>query len=334
MEIIQIYDSYTRVRIAIIFLISIAVSFASCSVRDQEDGNGHTQGTLNKSSNDQIFTEEQRKHLIALPSTFFFESESGLAICRAIEDKDMMALNDLIASGVDLNRQEKGGITVLFWAFMKNNLDAFKMFLDHGANPDLSLNFDESLRHAFTGKADPNPKRPYGTSFSYWNESVIYSIVTKWPSRHEFLEPALKASRDPSHSDVTGGTLYHRCAVFYADPRLIEILLKYPIDLNVQNVSGETACAYLLRNGKHAACLQLLKHGADPSICDKEGKNLQAILNIELAAISRQAQTTPLSPAPAAPDSNGGVWPEGTLGYGLGRGRLDEIQDWLAKNKK
>ena len=75
-------------------------------------------------------------------------------------------------------------------------------------------------------------------------------------------------------------------AIFHAikkeDGRIIELLLKYNVDLNIENQDGETPLLFLLRGGyfvknrKGAICVmkKLLKNGADPNILGPDGNSV------------------------------------------------------------
>ncbi len=226
------------------------------------------------------------RRLIARPRSFFFEDTKNLEICKAIEDHDLDSLKKLTKPGIDLNKQEKGGITVLYWAFMQDNPEAFEWLLEQGANPDLKLSIDETLTDAFVGAlilADPRPPSyAYGREdFYYFNESVLFAIVSRYPMRQKFLEPALKFTCDPNQRDGNGGTLLLRFANFgMPTEEAIELLLKYGVDINATDKYGSTALMYYLIRPK--LCLFLLEKGADPFVKDKVGNDLLSYIGHDL----------------------------------------------------
>lgn len=226
------------------------------------------------------------RRLIARPRSFFFEDTKNLEICKAIEDHDLDSLKKLTKPGIDLNKQEKGGITVLYWAFMQDNPEAFEWLLEQGANPDLKLSIDETLTHAFVGAlilAEPRPPSyAYGREdFYYFNESVLFAIVSRYPIRQKFLESALKYTRDPNQRDGNGGTLLHRFSIFVGGTEeAFELLLKYGVDINATNKYGSTAVMEFY--GFPTLCLFLLNRGADPTIKDHAGRDLRSFVDANL----------------------------------------------------
>ena len=240
----------------------------------------------------------QFRRLIARPRYFFFEDAKNLEICKAIEDHDLDSLKKLTKPGVDLNKQEKGGITVLYWAFMQDNPEAFEWLLEQGANPDLKLSYDKTLYPAFVGGFIVGKLRPptYASgreSFYYSNESVLFAIVSRYGIRQKFLEPALKFTRDPNQrDDGTGGTLLHYFTYFHtATEEGIELLLKYGVDINATDKHGSTAL--LLFEGSPKFRLFLLEKGADPFVKDERGVDL---LSIIVSDLKRDPKNNPYIP--------------------------------------
>ena len=83
-----------------------------------------------------------------LVPSLYFSAEKDIEVCQAISDNNLKRLRDLLTDIPDINSTGKDGVTFLFWAWMVNNLDAFKILLDVGADPDATVKtrFDSTWR--------------------------------------------------------------------------------------------------------------------------------------------------------------------------------------------
>ena len=69
----------------------------------------------------------------------YFADPLVIALCRAIEAKDLAEMERLVKDGADINARGKDGMTPLLWAFPDNQLPRFKWLLEHGANPNVPV---------------------------------------------------------------------------------------------------------------------------------------------------------------------------------------------------
>jgi ankyrin repeat protein len=81
----------------------------------------------------------------------FFDDPQVIALCRAIEAKDLQEIDRLIAAGADANALGKDNMTPLLWAFAdlfkEKNLAVFIKILEAGADPNVQItsNFGVNL---------------------------------------------------------------------------------------------------------------------------------------------------------------------------------------------
>lgn len=207
----------------------------------------------------------------------FFTSANELRICEAVSAGDIEELTSLVKSGAELNTPGKYGVTVLFWAFFEEDMLAFKVLLEHGADPDLRLNdeFDEAQL-----KADLAP-----------GDSVLFTSLRYFKPR--FCLAALEHSRDANQSDRHGQNLLY---VFLqpgsGGQENLKALLDAGIDLNAQGKYGSTPCHRALRLANPGLCIQLLQAGADPSIQNDEGHDLADSLERLLANLANVGKSS------------------------------------------
>ncbi|MDR3110936.1 MAG: ankyrin repeat domain-containing protein [Planctomycetaceae bacterium] len=58
----------------------------------------------------------------------YFDDPKVIALCRAIEAKDIKKIDRLVANGADVNAKGKGNMTPLLWAFPDNKPEVFEDF--------------------------------------------------------------------------------------------------------------------------------------------------------------------------------------------------------------
>lgn len=77
----------------------------------------------------------------------YFTDPQVVALCHAIEAKDLAEMERLVKAGADVNAQGKGKMTPLMWAFPDNQLPRFKWLLEQGANPNVVVESDFNTGH-------------------------------------------------------------------------------------------------------------------------------------------------------------------------------------------
>ncbi len=66
----------------------------------------------------------------------FFTDARAVALCKAIEAKNLAEIDRIVNSGVDANSKGRGNMTPLLWAFPMGE-QVFKKMLDLGADPNM-----------------------------------------------------------------------------------------------------------------------------------------------------------------------------------------------------
>jgi hypothetical protein len=69
----------------------------------------------------------------------YFESKEAILACDAIYWRDQKRLALMIEAGLDVNAKNQDGFTLLHWAVASNSFECFKILLEAGADPDVSL---------------------------------------------------------------------------------------------------------------------------------------------------------------------------------------------------
>jgi len=201
----------------------------------------------------------------------FFDTKNELELCNAISTGDMIKVKSQVDSGMDLNVDGKFGIRVLYWAFIEENMEAFKFLLERGADPDRRLTENIVIKRV--------AKPPRCDAF-FSGDSIFFTSLRCWKS--EFCTAALAYSKNVHQLDRNGSNLVD---VFmwpgygFGGKENLKALIDVGIDLNGKDHPPiYTALCF------HRAdlCLQLLEAGADPQKLDGNVGDLAAYLEIEL----------------------------------------------------
>jgi ankyrin repeat protein len=220
----------------------------------------------------------------------FFSDPDVLRAANAIVKRDGNELQSLVDAGLDVNLTGKAGTTLLFWAFVTDNLDAFKLLLTAGADPDMQLS------------GTIIPERTVMT-FPL-SSSVLFSSLKA--SRADFFLAALEHTKDVNQR-LFGDTFLHICAKDTAivstriGQNVLQPLIDAGIDLNARDRYGCTAAYYAadreLAGDGSVLCLRLLEAGADPDIPSNQGDRLADRLARKLERYRKQGLTQQIATA-------------------------------------
>ena len=189
-----------------------------------------------------------------LVPSLYFSAKKDLVVCQAISDNNLIRLRDLLTDIPDINSTGKDGVTFLFWAWMVNNLEAFKILLDAGADPDATVK---------------NDVRPDWEIFARAGDSVLFGSLA-YRRGGDFFDAALTHTKNPNQVDAGGYNLVHR----YFSPgtsaagfNRIDSLIASGVDLHKPSPRGETVCemaitAITMRLCSSYECIKLLEAGA------------------------------------------------------------------------
>jgi len=193
-----------------------------------------------------------------------FTGPNELQICKVISSRDQERLKALLESGVELNTPGKFGFTLLYWAYVEGNLEAFKLLLEHGADPD------HRLTHDFRWSEDGPVENLYterGARYFFpfvKGHSIFFTTLQQF--QPAYCCAALKYSKNVNQLDHgdRGENMLHRFLITgTANPVGLRMLIDAGVDLNAKGRFGLTPCRMALMVDP-ALCLQLLEAGADP----------------------------------------------------------------------
>jgi hypothetical protein len=191
----------------------------------------------------------------------FFTSLNALRICELISNGDLDQLTTLLETGVELNTPGKFGFTVLHWAYVEDEMEAFELLLKHGADPD--RRFTESFRWSSKGPVDASKETPLSHYKVFLkNDSILFTSL--WHLQDKYCFAALPYSAKGEHFSRGSETLLHRFLQYRNGYESgLQKLIDSGVDLNARGQFGSTPVDMAFIKSP-ALCLQLLKAGADP----------------------------------------------------------------------
>ena len=179
----------------------------------------------------------------------FFDDPKVIALCKAIEAKNLNEIDRLVADGADVNTRGKGNMTPLLWAFPENKPEVFKRILEHGADPNVVIT------------SHIPPPGPYGIepgdSVLSFAAGIIYPNYFKYVMQHGGNPNLLdKEGRSPLISVLSSSRPKKD------KKEEIQILIDAGADLDYKNKENHTALSTAVSNGCYSNALQLLEAGA------------------------------------------------------------------------
>lgn len=195
----------------------------------------------------------------------FFTDAGVIALCRAIEARDLAKIDELVKSGVDINAKGRGNMTPLLWAFPMGE-DVFKKMLDLGADPNVKLTENTLIL--------PKSK---SVTFACVElvDGLMYSSLFHDVAMDNYLRLVLEHGGDPNSEDMDGETPLF--AAFNYSPhaaRKVAELTRFGADLNHRDKQGYTAVYSAAGGGVYDSALVLLQAGADYRIPASNGSDL------------------------------------------------------------
>jgi ankyrin repeat protein len=188
----------------------------------------------------------------------FFSDFKVIELCNAIEANDLVSMRKLIDAGADVNSKGIGNMTPLLWAFPDNKPERFRLLLENGANPNVTITSNFGVPDGFL-VGDCVTHMSCKTHFSYLEDVFNHGGDPNLPSQIE-----TNKNETPIFFVIrTGGE---------DAKKRIEILLKKGADINhCVNVTPLILSAY--HGGQYELAMFLIESGADIHAYQDNGVN-------------------------------------------------------------
>lgn len=190
----------------------------------------------------------------------FFDDPKVIALCKAIEAKDLKEIDRLVAAGADVNAKGKGNMTPLLWAYPENKPDVFKRILEHGADPKIEVTSDFNTKMSAITPGDSVQHLAAKTWFPNY-----FKYVMQHGGDPNFVNGGRHGlSRNPPLITVITGSYPNK-------KESVQILIDAGADLEYKSAEGRTpvwwAASWFFQ---YPLALQLLEAGASFHICNED----------------------------------------------------------------
>ena len=194
----------------------------------------------------------------------FFTDAKAIALCKAIEAKDLDKIDELVKDGADVNAKGRGNMTPLLWAFPAGE-SVFQRLLEHGADPNVQV----------TMRMRPG---------IYPSESVTYlaaytgiALRGTFPDvpMDNYLKLVLAHGGNPNLETEDGETpLFAAVSGGRNSSDRTRMLLKAGADINHRSSSGSTPAMVAEASWHYYDLLVLLEAGANCRLVNKAGRDV------------------------------------------------------------
>jgi ankyrin repeat protein len=189
--------------------------------------------------------ERALRELQQMQARDYFEDPLQRALIEAVEGRDASKVRTVLEQGADVNAVGREGMTPLFWALAKQNLDGFKVLLEAGADPNVVVSLPEHFQEPKAGAME---------------------MAARLEST-EYLRALLESGGNPNtivNEEWQMPVLYR--AIMSRRLNNVETLLEHGADINHQDKSGATPLMQSVTARQFEIALFLLRQGADPTI--------------------------------------------------------------------
>lgn len=256
-------------RIAILFALLAMPFFASCGKEAKELRKVAGQlGEIREKLANPPRPEGPPHERVGWKAEDFFTDEKALALCEAIEAKDLAKIDELIAEGADVNAKGRGNMTPLLWAFPMGE-EVFQRILEHGADPNVQLTEDpEVSRQLERAGICPTHSVTYLAAYASGLLLVNFHDI----NMDNYLRLVLEHGGDVNLETASGRTpLFGAATGVGNSAERVQLLLEAGADINHQDDRGSTAAISAVNYNN---LLVLLKAGADCRVVNSGGRDV------------------------------------------------------------
>ncbi len=208
----------------------------------------------------------------------FFKVNEDLFYKELLADNlDIEKLQKYINKGVNLNRRDEKGCTVLFSLAVKRKLDAIKFLIQNGANLTLENKYGKTVLDEVVDRSDRLMIRfllDNGYNINHKNSlgrTVCHDVAIF--GNEKVFETLMNYNPDFSIKDATGKT-----ALFYAieggSLSILKDVINHTNNLNVVDENQQTPLFHAVLKDNCALSIELILHGANVNFLDKDGRNV------------------------------------------------------------
>jgi len=180
----------------------------------------------------------------------YFESQAQIDLVKASERGDAEGISRAIDQGAVVNKLGKQGMTPLFWALAKQNLEGFRLLLEHGADPHVVVELPKDFQASHAGAVEMASKLE--------NPRYLRALL------EHGADPNMIVSEESRQTPIYLAIMHRRLDN-------IKVLLEFGAEINYQDNAFQTPLMRATSARMYEIALFLLRSGADPTIEDRWG---------------------------------------------------------------
>lgn len=197
--------------------------------------------------------ERALKELAKMQAVDFFDDSAQRALAEAVERGNLDRARTALAQGADVNAVGRDGMTPLFWALAKQNIDGFRFLLEQGSNPNIIVELPPHFQEAQAG-------------------AMEMAAQMEDPA---YLRTLLEHGGDPNIivNEQWDIPLIYR-AIMSRRLDNVSILLDAGAKINHRDKSNATPLMQAITSRQFEIALLLLRSGADPTLEANTGSSV------------------------------------------------------------
>lgn len=170
------------------------------------------------------------------------KNDDRTELMKAASSKNFNKLNRLVRSGININVQDKEGMTALMYAIQSDDIDGFNLLINSNANIDL---LDTRNTNAL--------------------------IMASSGGNLKMLKSLLEIGADPNVQYNQRDFTLLMDASFDGDVERVNLLIDNGANVNAVDTEGLSSISYAVREGHTSSVIRILKENPDLTIKDKKG---------------------------------------------------------------
>lgn len=193
------------------------------------------------------------------------------------EDLDSAKIQKYIKKGIDLNKRDERGKTILFPLVAKRKLDALKLLIKNGASLTIEDNFGKTVLDDAVERSDGVMIRfllDNGYSINHQNSMgrTIFQDVALF-GNNKIFQILMNYNANFNLKDSFGKTV-----LFYAveggNLNILKDVINNINNINILDENHRTALFYAVLKDDSALATELVLHGINVNFLDKDGQNV------------------------------------------------------------
>ena len=168
--------------------------------------------------------------------------DGATALHKASQQGHEDVIKLLIMHGAKVNLQDLEGMTPLFWAMQGKQLEAARILVKNGSNPEARIHLGANLELSVSEGLN-----------------VLHKAAGSGAT--SFARIFLEAGANPDAPGPHGMRALHRASA-RGDVAMLALLIEFNVDVNAKSREGWSGLHFAARFGHRTACRMLLRFGA------------------------------------------------------------------------